>query len=644
MENRVLGNRYELIEKIGGGGMAIVYKARCRLLNRYVAVKILRDDEGMNQDFVNRFKIEAQSAGSLSHPNVVSIYDVGSDEGVNYIVMELIEGYTLKEIIEENKVLDWRDATKVASQICSALEHAHKNKIIHRDIKSQNILVNSEGIAKVTDFGIAKAVSASTITMAGNTIGSVHYFSPEQAKGMNTDEKSDIYSLGIVLYEMVTGKVPFDADTPVSVALKQIQEEPKPPIEIVPDIPEGLNNIILKALQKDPKLRYRNATEMLTALESVLSDPSKTFATMSNESQEKVDMGATTVVPLVSENMINKRVINTHEAEEEDIEEKKKSKGNSNAKTIGALALAFVIVGVLSFVIFRVVLGALLGPKNADIEMPNLVGMTEEDARELLESKNIIIKEVRYSEDENVAAGLVISQSPESKIKVKENTEVVELVVSKNEKGKTFIVANYVGKDIKEVENELNNGSFRFSIIQEVSDTVPEGIVISQSPYSNLEVEEGTLIEIRVSLGPEVGEVSMPNLVGKTLVEAKRILADNNLALGEEKYTQDSKKGDEIVLKQSIAKGTKVKEGKKIDLTINSNKLPTQTVYINVSNKALNKDSFVVKVKLGSEVIYEKRHTRADGEIGVPVTGSGTKLLEVYIDGKIDSDQIMNFN
>ena len=644
MENRVLGNRYELIEKIGGGGMAVVYKARCRLLNRYVAVKILRDDEGMNQDFVNRFKIEAQSAGSLSHPNVVSIYDVGSDEGINYIVMELVEGYTLKEIIDENKVLDWRDATKVASQICSALEHAHRNKIIHRDIKSQNILVNAEGIAKVTDFGIAKAVSASTITMAGNTIGSVHYFSPEQAKGMNTDEKSDIYSLGIVLYEMVTGRVPFDADTPVSVALKQIQEEPKPPIEIVPDIPEGLNNIILKALQKDPKFRYRNATEMLTALESVLSDPSKTFAAVSSDSEEKLDMGATTVVPLVSENMINKRVINTHDDEEEEVEEKKKSKGNGNAKTVGALALAFLIVGVLSFVIFRLVLGSILGPNNAEVEMPSLVGMTEEEARELLESKNIKIKDTRYSEDENVASGVVISQIPENGIKVKENTEVVELVISKNEKGKTFIVANYVGKDIKEVENELNNGNFRFSIIQEVSETVPEGIVISQSPYSNLEVAEGTLIEIRVSLGPEVGEVTMPNLVGKTLLEAKKILADNNLALGEEKYAQDSKKGDGIVLKQSITKGTKIKEGKKVDLTINVNKLPTQTIYINIANKAPNKDSFVVKVKLGSEVVYEKRHTRADGEIGIPISGSGNQLLQVYIDGKLDSEQVMKFN
>ena len=231
MVGRVLGNRYELVEKIGGGGMAVVYKARCRLLNRFVAVKILRTDSDMTDDFIKRFKVEAQAAGSLSHPNIVSIYDVGNEGDINYIVMEYVEGYTLKEVIAQSGKLTWRATVKIASQICAGLEHAHKNHIIHRDIKSQNILVNEELVAKVTDFGIARASSNSTITMTGNTIGSVHYFSPEQAKGQHTDEKSDIYSLGIVMYEMITGHVPFDAETPVSVALKQIQEIPIPPIQ-----------------------------------------------------------------------------------------------------------------------------------------------------------------------------------------------------------------------------------------------------------------------------------------------------------------------------------------------------------------------------------------------------------------------------
>ena len=298
MIGRVLGNRYELVEKIGGGGMAIVYKAKCKLLNRFVAVKILRTDSDMTEDFIKRFKVEAQAAGSLSHPNIVSIYDVGNEAELNYIVMEYVEGYTLKEVIAQSGKLTWRATVKIASQICAGLEHAHKNHIIHRDIKSQNILVNEELVAKVTDFGIARASTNSTITMTGNTIGSVHYFSPEQAKGQHTDEKSDIYSLGIVMYEMVTGRLPFDADTPVSVALKQIQEIPIAPIQYDKEMPIAVNDIIIKALQKEPRLRYQSATEMLKDLQAVLENPQSTVVMDKN-------IGATTVMPSVTENMIN---------------------------------------------------------------------------------------------------------------------------------------------------------------------------------------------------------------------------------------------------------------------------------------------------------------------------------------------------
>jgi len=226
MEGQILGNRYLLLEKIGGGGMAVVYKAKCTLLNRFVAIKILRSEFTNDEEFVKRFRIEAQSVASLSHPNVVSIYDVGDQDDVHYIVMEYVDGMTLKEYINKHGALNWQDAIKITIQICSAIEHAHKNKIVHRDIKPHNILMTKEGIAKVTDFGIARAVTSSTITMVGSTIGSVHYFSPEQARGGFIDEKSDLYSLGIAMYEMVVGRVPFDGDTPVAVALKHIQEIP----------------------------------------------------------------------------------------------------------------------------------------------------------------------------------------------------------------------------------------------------------------------------------------------------------------------------------------------------------------------------------------------------------------------------------
>ena len=283
LEGKILGNRYEIIEKIGNGGMATVYKSKDRVLNRYVAVKILRDEFTTDEEFIKRFRIEAQSAASLTHPNIVSIFDVGNEGNLYYIVMELIKGKTLKEIItEENGPLPWKWSLNVVTQIASALETAHKNNIVHRDIKPHNIIITEDGIAKVTDFGIAKAVSNSTITAFGTTIGSVHYFSPEHARGGFTDAKSDLYSLGVVMYEMLTGKVPFDADTPVSVALKHMQEKPVEPKELNENIPQVVNDIIMKAMQKDINLRYQSATEMVKDLNTALKNPDENFVHIGN--------------------------------------------------------------------------------------------------------------------------------------------------------------------------------------------------------------------------------------------------------------------------------------------------------------------------------------------------------------------------
>ena len=275
---KVLGNRYEIIEKIGAGGMATVYRAKCHVLKRDVAVKILRDEFTTDNEFIKRFNAEAQAAASLTHPNIVSVYDVGHEGNLYYIVMELVKGKTLKEIIVEEGALSWKWAIDLAIQIARGLEKAHANNIIHRDIKPHNIIITEDGTAKVTDFGIAKAVSNSTITAFGVTTGSVHYFSPEHAKGGSTDQKSDLYSLGIVLYEMVTGRVPFDADTPVSIALKHMQEEPVAPKEVNSSIPASLNSIILKAIEKEPENRYQSATEMITDLEICLKDEAGAYA------------------------------------------------------------------------------------------------------------------------------------------------------------------------------------------------------------------------------------------------------------------------------------------------------------------------------------------------------------------------------
>ena len=295
---KMLNNRYEILEKIGNGGMATVYKAKCHVLNRYVAIKILKDEFTTDSEFIRRFNTEAQSAASLTHPNIVSIYDVGNEDNLYYIVMELIQGKTLKEIINEDGVLSWKWSVNIAIQIASALETAHKHNIIHRDIKPHNIIITEDGMAKVTDFGIAKAVSNSTITAFGTTIGSVHYFSPEHARGGYTDAKSDLYSLGIVMYEMLTGKVPFDADTPVSVALKQVQEDPIEPIKLNEDIPVSVNRIILKAMQKEPSLRYQNATEMLKDLRLALKRPNEDFVVLASKNDDSPTQKVPTIYEL----------------------------------------------------------------------------------------------------------------------------------------------------------------------------------------------------------------------------------------------------------------------------------------------------------------------------------------------------------
>jgi len=318
---RMLANRYEILEKIGVGGMATVYKAKCHVLNRFVAVKVLKEEFITDIEFIRRFKSEAQTAASLTHPNIVSIYDVGNEGDVYYIVMELIKGKTLKEIILEDGKLPWKWSVNIAIQIASALETAHKNNLIHRDIKPHNIIITEDGMAKVTDFGIAKAVSNSTITAFGTTIGSVHYFSPEHAKGGVTDAKSDIYSLGIVMYEMLTGRVPFDADTPVSVALMQVQDDPIEPRKLNPQIPISVNNIILKAMQKDPADRYQSATEMLIDLSTALKRPDEDFVNMN----KKFDTLQTQKLSTLYD--IDNKALKDDDDDEDDERPKKKKRG-----------------------------------------------------------------------------------------------------------------------------------------------------------------------------------------------------------------------------------------------------------------------------------------------------------------------------
>ena len=566
LEGKMLGNRYEIIEKIGNGGMATVYKAKCHVLNRYVAVKVLRDEFTTDEEFIKRFAAEAQSAASLTHPNIVSIYDVGHEDNLYYIVMELIKGKTLKQIINEDGKLPWKWSLNIVSQIASALETAHRNKIIHRDIKPHNIIITEDGIAKVTDFGIAKVVSNSTITAFGATIGSVHYFSPEHAKGGYTDEKSDIYSLGVVMYEMLTGQVPFDADTAVSVALKHMQEEPIEPIELNPDIPRAVNDIIMKAMQKDTGLRYQSATEMLNDINMALKRPDGDFVSLRTAS---ANFETQRFQPLEDEEIRTKR------NNKKDENKLKQFIGNHKALSlfIGAILLFAIAFGGTALVSKLVI--------NKEVDLPNFVGMTKENAQAQADKIKIKLEfEEEYSSD--VEEGKIISQNPEYKenYKIKEKS-TVSLKISK---GTELVkVPKVTGMEKEEAIKTLEDLGLKVEIKEETSKKVEEGYVINQDIAENKEINVGDTVTITVSTGTGITQVSVPSVTGKTENEARTTLESAKLKVTVN-YEEDSSKTEGIVLKQNVESGKKVDEGTTVTITVNKAESKSGTVTVNVKS------------------------------------------------------------
>lgn len=637
LEGRILGNRYEIIQKVGNGGMATVYKATDLVLKRYVAVKILRDEFTTDEEFIKRFETEAQSAAKLVHPNIVSIFDVGVDNGIYYIVMELIQGKTLKEIIlEERGPLPWKWSVNVAIQIASALEMAHKNNIIHRDIKPHNIIITEDGIAKVTDFGIAKAVSNSTITAFGTTIGSVHYFSPEHARGGYTDAKSDLYSLGVVMYEMVTGKVPFDADTPVSVALKHMQEEPVPPIEENSHLPESVNKIILKSLKKDPMLRYQTATELLQDLRMALKNPSGDFV-------EEVDYDPTARTQRISTNQYGK------------VSGKREKNDNKFVAFIKEHKVLSCIVGLilLFFLAFGGTMAVLNITNPKEVEIPDVVGLTKEEAQQKVESSKLKFEVSSEEYNTEVEENHIISQDPvnQGNYKVKEG-ETIKVVVSKGtEKTK---VPNIKGKQREEAIQLIEDAKLNADVVEETSKTVKEGYVISQETAPDTEVNAGDTVKIHVSTGTGIKQVTMIDVTGKTETDAKKALEDLKLVVNVG-YSEDSSKDNGVVLKQTVEVGKVVDEGTTVTITVNK-LAETKTVPITVNVKSLldgniyetptneeetNKKVKNVKleVKVGNDTIYSQTVKASETSISVGnAKGTGTTTVKVYIDGVLKND------
>ena len=641
LEGRLIGNRYEILEKIGNGGMATVYKARCHVLNRNVAVKVLKEEFTTDAEFVKRFNIEAQSAASLSHPNIVSIYDVGNEGDIYYIVMELVQGKTLKEIITDEGILPWKWTVNIAIQIASALEVAHRHNIVHRDIKPHNIIITEDGTAKVTDFGIAKAVSNSTITSFGATIGSVHYFSPEQAKGGYTDAKSDLYSLGVVMYEMLTGKVPFDADTPVSVALKHMQEVPAEPKTLNPTIPDSVNKIIIKAMQKEPSLRYISATEMLTDLKESIKNPNGNFVVMSK---------AVTDEPT--------RVMSVEEAEKEAKREEKQGKKKKNkAKKIVLIVLLCLLI------FFGAMFGTwklLTGGRTKEVQIPSLVGTNIEEAKTKLDELKLKYEITEEYSPEGKEEGTILSQEPKYQDNYKINeTEVIKLVVSK---GIEMVAVPKVAGDAKDdAISKLEEANLKVEIAEEINEKVQEGVVIKQEPAANEQISKDSTVKIYVSLGRGIKEVTVPYVVGKQEAEAKKALEAAGLTVGTVKYESDTTKPNGEVIKQGIDADKKVDEKTAVSLTVNKlAEIKSGTVNINLKSltgykkltdsdgKEVPAESVEVVVKVTSngieDTVYKKSHKKDTEKITVPVEGVGTITVKIFLDGVRNTQKQLDLN
>lgn len=641
---KTIANRYEIISKTGVGGMATVYMAKDIVLNRKVAVKVLKDEFITDEEFVRRFNSEAQAAASLTHPNIVSIYDVGNEGDIYYIVMELVRGKTLKQIITEEGALPWKWSVNIAMQIASALETAHKNNIVHRDIKPHNIIITEDGVAKVTDFGIAKAVSNSTITAFGTTIGSVHYFSPEQAKGGYTDAKSDIYSLGVVMYEMLTGKVPFDSDTSVSVALKHMQENPVPPMEINDNIPKAVNDIILKAMEKEPMARYQTATAMLRDLSRALKDPDGEFV-----EDEDLDDGLTRRMGAITDDMV-KKSSNSKKKKKGYFEEHPKMK-------VLLIMLICIIVFASSIGITSLILNSKT-PK--DVQIPELVGLTEEQAKAKVEEAKLKYEKVGEDYNTDYPEGQIYEQSPaySSNYKIKENT-TISVKVSKGTE--TTTVPKVAGMTYDEAVAKLEEYKLKAEKVEETSKEIKEGIVISQEVEANSTVNAGDTIKLHVSIGTGIPQVVMPNVVGKTEEEVKKTLTDKNLTVNVE-YTEDTTKNNGEVLKQSIKSGENIDEGTEVTITVNK-LAETKNAQLTINVKSITggyedknptnttnttTDTIIKKkkltVKVGEDKVYDKEVDLNSTSISVPISGKGTVTVKVYIDDILQKQADINLN
>lgn len=553
-----LDGRYEITELIGVGGMANVYKATDLLENTVVAVKILRDEFVTNEDFVRRFKNESKAISLLNNPNIVKVFDVSVTDKAQYIVMEFVDGITLKEYIEQRKKLSWKETIKFTTELLDALDHAHRKGIIHRDIKPQNIMLLPNGDIKVMDFGIARFSRSERRTVTDKAIGSVHYVSPEQAQGEQTDARSDIYSTGIMMYEMLTGTLPFDADSPVGVAIKQISATPKPPCEVNPEIPEGLEEIVLKAMEKTPEDRYQTAAEMLQDIEKFKENPSALFAYKYMQDSEPTRYIDKVETKELAKKTSSKKKINFQMP----------SLTTANLKVLGGTAAAFFVSAlIIIFVMFKMSDNPLLSSAE-DVDVPNFVGMTKEEIENAADENGYDFRfEFVEEYSSNVAAGQVIGQKPAYPKMVKANQKIIIRISVGEEILKMPSVAGLTKND---AEKELTSLGFtNISFVSIEDKTITENTVIKTDPVAGENVPAGQKITIYYATSQKIVDVTVPSVVGMDIQEARKLLAQHYLTIGEISAIESDLPVGTVIL-QTPEEGTKVTMNTRINLTVSS--------------------------------------------------------------------------
>lgn len=616
-EGMFLADRYEIIEQIGTGGMADVYKAKCHKLNRYVAIKVMKSEFSQDKTFVSKFWAEAQSAAGLVNPNVVNVYDVGVENGIYYIVMELVEGITLKKYIEKRGRLPYKEAVSIAIQVANGMDAAHKHNIVHRDIKPQNIIISKEGKVKVTDFGIAKVASSATINTSAS-MGSVHYISPEQARGGYSDERSDIYSLGITLFEMLTGTVPFDGDSAVSVAVQHIQDSIPLPSQLVEGVPVSVDKIVLKCTQKKTDRRYQSAAELIVDLKKSLVMPDEDFVRMGSAYDSVLKKDEEEYNPdddeLLTESAghdldddnddTDDELLENDSDKDEDIDDERNDKLELVMKCIG-IGIAVIILMITIFVVIKLVGNGKNTAKNNKtsvesttvntannnssdmVEVPKVVGMTKEDAIKALNKLGLGYKAVTQSSD-TVAEDCVISQGNVGGSKVEKNSQIV-LTISTGKENKEVTVPNVKGKSEQEAKEAIEAANLVASVDYQYSDSVEAGNVIKYSPSGS--VAEGSTVTIHVSRGKKVTNVSVPNVLGMSESLASQTLDSANLKVTVKYETSSKAEYGTVTSQTPYSAGDSVPSGTTITIYVSHYQQTAQQTTTAANNKNNNGNS-----------------------------------------------------